>query len=699
MNKPRIPWWPQAFRQVHLDFHIPEFPREALANFDADRFVDHLVRGRVAQVTLFAKDHFGNSFYHTDAGHRHSALGDDILMEVASRCGDKGIRTLAYYSLCWENHAWDHHPDWRYVNADGEQVREGGQWGRVCMNSGYKDELVMPQLREIIERYPVDGLWLDIPSPTGNPKPGGLCHCQACRNKWQRRLGINELQTLSMAEQLRLDMVTIADYLAEVRAMLKADQPDWALVLNAVGRPTMNRRIKQLCDAGTWESQPHAGDYLRHSYAARLGRNDITDLQIMTVRFYEWWGDLSLKPAAQLTTECAAILGNGQVISVGDQANVDASLQPPAYDVLGESFGFVEAREQIIAGAEPVHHAVVLLPGPDQTLPLGFAATGSRQYPDHPAWRGAHKLLVESHIQVDMVYEALAGDDLSRYPMIMLPEPAGYSPQTHEALGAYVQQGGILVAAGHAPMCDGAFKLADLFGLAYLEPFSTAHPQSQVVHFKPAEPVAADLPDLPLQLRGPAAKVTLNGAAELASLWLPQAQYQPPHRRFRNQFAPASSQRSPFPFATVNRIGQGSAVYIAGSIFHSYWRWNHHWLRIFVENVLRHVDPAIPYRIDAAGKIEANLMRTGDDLLLNLIHYDLQHGGEGGSIAGIERVHPVNDIACSVRCGRVDSVTLEPEGQAIDFEHDGQTCRFTVPRIEYLAMIRLTGSGRGSSIP
>jgi hypothetical protein len=688
VRSPRIAWWPEAFRQVHLDFHIPEFPRDALANFDADRFVDHLQRGRVAQVTLFAKDHFGNSFYHTEVGHRHAALSDDILMEVARRCHDRGIRTLAYYSLCWENRAWDENPDWRYRDAEGVDRREPGQFGHVCMNTGYKDELVMPQLREIVERYPVDGLWLDIPSPGGTPRPGQLCHCSACRNKWRQRFGHERLEELSPREQLRLDMATIEDYLLETRVLLDDHQPDWALVLNCVGKPVINRRIKQLCDAGTWESQPHAGDYLRHSYAARLGRNDITDLQIMTVRFYEWWGDLSLKPAAQLTTECAAIIGNGQVVSVGDQANVDASLQPPAYDVLAESFGFVAEREELIADAESVRHAVVLLPGPDPHAPLAVTAADCEEtYPDHPAWRGVHKMLIESHIQVDLACEALA-DDLDDMPMILLPEPAGYAPATLERLREYVRNGGLLVVAGNATICEGQFHLADVLGLNYIEPLNTARPDQQVVHFKPHASLQADLPDLPLQLRGRAAKVTLDGATEVASLWLPEATYQP-NQRFRNSFPPAAANRSPFPFATVNEFGKGKAAYIAGSIFQSYWRWNHHWLRVFVERLLRSIDPAMPYNIDAAGKIEANLMRIGDDLLMNLIHYDLQHGGDGQSIAGIERVHPVHEITCRVRSDACRAVRLEPCGTELEFSHKNDLVTFTVPTVEYLAMVRI----------
>jgi len=45
--------------------------------------------------------------------------------------------------------------------------------------------------------------------------------------------------------------------------------------------------------------------------AARTVRNDLMDVQVMSVRFYQGWGDLTLKPAAQMTTEFAAMIGNG----------------------------------------------------------------------------------------------------------------------------------------------------------------------------------------------------------------------------------------------------------------------------------------------------------------------------------------------------------------------------------------------------
>ena len=95
----RCKWFRDCFRQVHMDFHMPEFPAAAIRNFNAQAFVDNLERGRVSMVALFAKGHFGNAFYNTRVGHKHSGLEQDFLMETAAECRRRGIRTLAYYSL------------------------------------------------------------------------------------------------------------------------------------------------------------------------------------------------------------------------------------------------------------------------------------------------------------------------------------------------------------------------------------------------------------------------------------------------------------------------------------------------------------------------------------------------------------------------------------------------------------------------
>jgi len=678
----RCAWFKDHIRQVHMDFHMPEFPREAIVNFNAKKFVDHLERGRINMVALFSKCHFGNSFYNTKVGHKHAGLPQDFLMEAAGECRQRNIRTLAYYSLCCDKRAWDENPAWRWRDAEGDAGSEATFWGRLCMNTPYKDELVMPQLEEIARGYPVDGFWLDIPMPGDQ-----LCFCDYCRRKWQTELGIDLSDGASPELGERLRMRTIEDYLREVRALIDRTNPELVVAMNATGQMRVNRPIKELVNIGVWESQPHPGNYLGHSYAARTARNDLMDVQVMSVRFYQGWGDLTLKPTAQMTTEFAAMIGNGAAAVSGDQVNVDGTLQPPVYDMFRESFGFVQEREEVLRDAESVRHAVVLLPTPDPELPFDFVLRNDPQVAGGSPWQGAHKMLVESHVQVDMVYSALA-DDLTRYPMLILPEPGAYTAEDYDRLRAYVEGGGTLVAVGNSLLHDGRFQLADVFGVRFLGALSFKN-----VHFTPAECVRGATDAIPLQVRGQAYKAALDGAEELAALHYPMADQQGLARKeFRSPHSPASQARSPYSFATLHSFGKGRAVYIAGSVFSIYWNTNHHWLRQFVEAVLRYVDPAMPYEIDAAPTIEANLMRSGGDLLLNLIHYSLGHQGGQSAISAIEKVHPVHDVPCRVCCPKVDKVVLEPEGREIPLEWSDGLCRFTVPELEYLAIARLVGA-------
>lgn len=675
----RCSWFKDHARQVHMDFHMAEFPREAITRFDATAFVDHLERGKVNLVALFAKDHFGNCFYNTRVGHKHSGLKEDFLLETSEECRKRGIRTLAYYSVCWDRLAWEQNPLSRYVDRDGrESGAEDPITSRVCMNTPYKDELYMPQIEEIAQ-YPVDGFFLDIPMPYSLEN---TCFCETCKRRYAMEFGKPLTFDQPYSEHEIFNMRTAATYLREMRAILNAQNPELVICANGFGYPKMSKELKELIEIGCWESQPHPGDYLGHSFSCRTGRNDILDVQVMTVRFYEGWGDLTLKPAPQLTTECAVMLGNGMVPCVGDQVNIDGTLQPAVYDTFAESFGFVEAHETILRGAESVRHALMLWPVPSPELPMQ-TVLGPTYGDALDSWRGLHKMLVESHIQLDIMYSVLV-EDLSRYPMIILPEPWAYEPDMEARLRSYVEQGGILVAIGNSLLDHGTVRMQDVFGIEWLEPLSFS-----LCHFTVADALKGSVKDIPLQLRGQAYKVRATSATELAALWYPESEHQPPVRAFRSPYPPAADARSPFSFATVNEFGKGRAAYIAASISDVYWKTNHHWLREFTEALLRHVDPSMPYTVDAAGTIEANLMEKDGDLLLNLMQYHLGHQGGQNAIAGIERVHAVREIACTVRAQSVSEVVWEPRGESLPFAYEDGVCSFAVPEVEYLSIIRL----------
>ncbi|MFP4250591.1 MAG: alpha-L-fucosidase [Armatimonadota bacterium] len=664
----RADWFTDHMRQVHMDFHMPEFPREAIVNFDAEQFVGHLRRGKINMVALFAKCHFGNSFYDTQVGHKHSGLDQDFLYEAAAECRAHDIRTIAYYSLCCDRHVYDTHPHWRAIRKDGEPFPISGCWGRVCINTPYREELVLPQLEEIAEGYPVDGFFIDIPVV---PE----CHCEYCRRKFEQMHGRELTPDIPQREMDAFLYASTARVLRELRAICDRHNPELIIVSNRSGRIDAPESFRKMNDVGVWESQPR-NNYLSHSFATRTTRTFDYPVQVMSVRFYQGWGDLTLKPTAQMTTEFAAMTGNGGVASSGDQVQVDGTLQPAVYDMFAQAFGFVEEREEILQRAKTVEHAALLAPVLDPDLPADEALSEQM--------RGAHKALVESHVQFDILSSQDLGK-LERYRYLVLPDCEDYAPEVFPMLREWVDAGGTLVACGQSLLRPGnQFELEDVFGVEYLEPSVFS-----VSHFRPRDEIRGETADLELQLRGRSVKVIPTDARPLADYIYPQIESTRAYA-FRHTCAPPALHPSPYPFATINDFGSGRAVYVAGSIFRVYWETNHHWLRQFVEGLWSYLDPDPPCRVDISGIVESNLMALDDgDLLLNLIHYQVGHQGAQTAIPSIERVHPIHEIDCQVHAPGAVAVVLEPSGEELDFAMDGAYATFTVPEIEYMTMVRI----------
>lgn len=663
----RHDWFRQYIRQVHMDFHMPEFPAEAIRNFNAAEFVAHLVRGRINMVALFAKCHFGNSFYDTTAGHKHSGLKQDFLLEAAEECRRQDIKTLGYYSLCCDLRVCQTHPHWRACEEDGQPTPCQYCWGPVCINTPYREELVLPQLEEIAT-YPIDGYFIDIPMVA-------KCYCQYCKLKFRQMYGYELTPELPEDERQAFLYNSTARLLQELRAICDRHNPELVILTNRSGRIDAPQTFRECNDCGVWESQPHS-NYLSHSFACRTVRTFDYPTQVMSVRFYQGWGDLTLKPAAQMTTEFAAMIGNGSVASSGDQVNVDGTLQPAVYDMFAQAFGFVEAREKLLYGAQSVPHAALLAPVPRPDYPAP-QATGAEMM-------GAHKALLESHVQFDIL-SSLDLDKLGRYSHLVLSGPCMYAPEVFPALREWVAAGGTLLACGTSLLSgNNRFELEDVLGIEFLEPSVFS-----VSHFRPRPEVRGETDDLPLQCRGRSLKVIPCGARVLADYIYPQIE-STRELSFRHIYAPPSLLPSPYPFATVNDYGQGQAAYIAGSIFSIYWETNHHWLRQFIGGLWNYLDPEPPYRVDISGIVEGNLMCLAEgDLLLNLIHYQVGHQGASSAIPSIERVHPLRDVACQVKAQDVSAVVLEPESRELPFTTEGAYVCFTVPEIEYLGMVRV----------
>src|SRR5205085_8795737 len=82
----------------------------------------------------------------------------------------------------------------------------------------------------------------------------------------------------------------------------------------------------------------------------------------MTGRFHRSWADFGgLKSPAALKYECGSMVANGSVCSIGDQLHPRGMPDRAVYQVMGEAFRDIEAKEPYCQGAQPVTEIALVM--------------------------------------------------------------------------------------------------------------------------------------------------------------------------------------------------------------------------------------------------------------------------------------------------------------------------------------------------
>jgi hypothetical protein len=138
--RPGPRWFENAWRRAVIDLHIPDWDPQFLSEFDADRYVEALVRSRAQSIVCYAHSHAGLFNYPTKIGKQHAGLkGRDIVAELIERCHRRDIAEVLYSSLIHDRWPFDTHPEWRGKHARGFEFGTNSRYGIVCPNSPYRE--------------------------------------------------------------------------------------------------------------------------------------------------------------------------------------------------------------------------------------------------------------------------------------------------------------------------------------------------------------------------------------------------------------------------------------------------------------------------------------------------------------------------------------------------------------------------------
>lgn len=674
---------PLRYRQIHLDFHTsPQIPGIG-EKFGKRQWQDTLREAAVDSITLFSKCHHGWSYHPTTVGKIHPHLAFDLLRAQYDATKEAGINAPVYLSAGVDNLAGIEHPEWRLVDKDGRYTG----WAKGILQAGFHMmdfhspylDYLCEQIREAVELFPdCDGIFLDI-----------IMQNQAC-GRWSLEfMSANGLDPEKEEDREESSRLALEKYYQRTTEAAKSQRADMPIFHNAGHIPRGRHDILPYFSHLELESLPTGGwGYDHFPMSAKYVCNLPLEFLGMTGKFHTTWGEFGgYKHPNALRYECAAMLAFGSKCSVGDQLHPGGELDRSTYEIIGQAYHEVEAKEPWCRNAEQVFDLAVL---------SGEAENGTHR--DAPSDEGACRVLLEGHFLFAVIDRAM---DFSRFKAIILPDDIRIDKDLKARLDIYLAGGGKLILSGTSGLWQDREEFAFDLGAAYEGPSPFFPP--------PMEPNRGHDYVLPIpDLRAPFAqnpqimyersqRIRVTAGASLGQV------YDPYFNRTWDHFC--SHQHTPNqldPSGYDCGVRHGNILYFAHPVFRNYRSYGAVANREFVARAIqaflggrRTVETNLPTtaRISLTRQLQENRW------VLHLLYAPtIARGGvrpasdgtvaTGKSVEVIEALPELHDIEVSIEFSEaISGARLEPAGEALDFTLKDGRLHLRIPRFACHQMI------------
>lgn len=676
-------WYSQSFRKVHVLYVSPQWAKHRGEGFDAVALADAYERAGVDCVQLYCKDHHGVVYYPCSLGLPYPR---DIVGELQSELSRRGIRFMAYVSICFDNYALGLHPEWRAVNSLGDPHKNGPFWyASVC--SPYR-EFVMQQIDELAGRYQADGFWLDIiplarllPQElwmiASHPVPDYSLFAQRRYREVEGR-GLPHDPTPSEEDEVFAFMTSEVDsFVAEMISTIKGHQPDAVVTYNAAGAPG------DPLDRGDLISiEGHAPFYARQSFIARWARGRDKPMEALIAGGVSrkehggGWNSLDQKPVPVLRLEASLLVAQGGSPVFGQAPYADGSTDPVQLDGFRQVFAPIKDIEPWLVDSTSVADVgVVLTPKP---------RTASRTWLKmQEGAEAVHQALIDEHILFDIIR---LDHEIAGYRCVVVADQCALSDAEVERLRRYVESGGRLIVTGDSGLYDdnGARRsespLAALCGVKRTGRLSSAY-----FYMRLKERLAGEVTAQPIVIDRSCQIIEHNGHV-LAEAIEPESMRTDATTVLWGDASPDDALT--YPAIVEQNVGSGKCVYVAFTPKCSGFR--NIWVKLLTRKLIRSqlADPLI--ETDAPAGLEFTLNRQRDRLVLHLVNH---HAGDIDRLSLGSSPLAVRDVTVRLSRGAmgassVTRVRVVPNTD-LEFSVDETHISFVVPRVEIHGIVEI----------
>ncbi|MCL1856549.1 MAG: alpha-L-fucosidase [Kiritimatiellaeota bacterium] len=335
------------------------------------------------------------------------------------------------------------HPDWAAVGADG-----AAHPFSMGLNSKYVRDRLIPQMKEIIDRYRPDGFWLDL-----DCEAVVADHSKHNLQRFQKAAGSDTPPTspddprwAAWMELHRRDLVRRVQTYADA---VHAHAPGIALVSNGLYSrhcPLPKNSVPTDHVSSSLSATAHAVNEARLDARVLASTGAAWDCAIVATTIDGERGrspSTLHKTARQICQEAAILLSQGGGVSLRCAAERGGDIPEHVIATVRDVSDFCRQRQRFCDETATVPQVAVLLPGAQGLLCAALDAGHS----------------------VDIITDFQLAERAFDYPAILLPAHGDMTDETFLRLKEYVERGGSLLVTGDAQ----TKRWGDALGLALTE--------------------------------------------------------------------------------------------------------------------------------------------------------------------------------------------------------------------------------------
>ena len=625
--------------------------------------------------------------------HRSAWLGDrDVFGELVAGCRRLGMVVVART----DPHAtYDDvqaaHPDWIAVDEQGRPRRHWAspEMWVTCGLGPYNFELMTAVSREIMERYRVDGLFVN------RWDGSGTCYCEHCRSGFRAATGRDLPRGTGPGDPARRDYRQWREerlfalwrlWDSEVREV----NPDSCVIPNTGGGATSSLDMKVIGEraamlvadrqARRGLMAPWAIGMNAKEYRAAAGGKPVAGLFSVGVEEAYRWKD-SVQSADEIRLWTADLVANGMRPWFTKFAG---TLHDPRWLApVEEVFTWCHGAERYLRNERPL--ARVGLVYSQQTA---WACGGERvrERVEDPTL-GWYQALVESRIPFEMVHDRrLEKDDLAPLRALVLPNVEALSDRQCAQLAEFVGRGGGLVATSETSLCDergeprGDFGLAALFGVSFVgrRPGPVRNAYLRLEHETAGgHPLLRGLEDAPRIIHG-AWSLDVKATQPFPN---PPVTLIPPYPDLPMEKVYVRQPRTDVPQVFLREVGAGRVAYFPWDVDRTFWEVlsvDH--LKLLRNAVTWATNEDPPVSVAGPGVLDVTVWRQRESLTVHLVNLTNPMMMKGP----VRDLLPVGEQRVRVRLPegrRAKRLRLLVAGTDLPVRQSGEWLEATVPSI------------------